>query len=179
MRFANSRRSTLLAGWVGFALVLGYVAAGKVLHDRAVDKALPLAGGHVIHVEAYPSFGSILVWRVVCRSEKDWTVCRVHALADASAPVRHETVPESRNKWVSLAREYGPAERFDRATRGSTRAKYSYQRGRHVVDFYDMRYGPWAEGAESLWTLREVLDDAGKVIGVERRPMDHGSTHVD
>jgi hypothetical protein len=172
---------TLWIGIVGFGLSMAYLGAGKLLHDRAIDKALAAAGrtredidrGR-LRADAYPSIGMITVWRVVLEDDQAWYVARVHHLADEAATASDgiTVCPKERsNRWVRLALDRPGAQAWNWFAMGRMRAEYE-RRGRfHVVKLYDMRYGWPLNSGQSLWWRELIWDDQGDFVGIQ-----HGRT---
>lgn len=167
---ARPWRAMLVAAWIGFALSCAYLAAGRLLHDRAVRIARELAGGEtIVRADAYPHLGSILLWRAVVETPDRWIVTRVHHLRDFSAdPPRSAVVPKVDNQWTRAARALPEFAVYNWFAMERIRATYARRSGEHVVEFHDMRYSGDPGGVESLWPLRMTFDAAGKVRSVQR-----------
>ena len=163
-------RAMLVAAWIGFALSCAYLAAGRLLHDRAVRIARRLAGGEtIVRADAYPYLGSILLWRSVVETPHRWIVTRVHHLRDFSAdPARSAVVPKVDNQWTRAARTLPEFSVYNWFAMGRIRATHERRGGEQVVEFHDMRYSADPGGVGSLWPLRVTFDAAGKVRGVRR-----------
>jgi inner membrane protein len=177
----RAARATMIIGWAGMALSTGYIAAGRWMHDLAIERALRGAGhARVGRADAYPALGTIFLWRTVMRTDDGWTVGRVHVLSGSQAQPAH--VVEADNEWVRRARGLEEARVFDWFAMGRTRASYARQGGLqagvnrgleasndlHIVEFHDMRYGRRTDSVESLWGLRVTFDETGRLAEVHR-----------
>jgi len=170
-------RATLVIGWLGVLLSVGYLAGGRVLHDRAIDKALLRTGREkLVRADAYPALGSILLWRAVVETDDAWHAVRVHHLSSAppgrwaarSAP----KTPE--NEWIARASELPEYAVYQWFASYRVRAEYERRNGTHVVRFHDMRYARGPDALKSLWPLVVEFDSAGNVAFVGRT-MEHRS----
>lgn len=168
IRRGVAARATLIIGWVGFALAVGYITAGRMMHDVAVRRALAMAGGApVVGAGAYPSVGSIFLWRGVVRTADGWEVSRQNVLFGPSG--RPNTAGQAENEWVDRANELEDAKTWWWFAQGQVRTVYSRRDGLHIVELHDMRYGLTADGVQSLWALRVTFDqDAPDSPRVER-----------
>lgn len=165
----RARRATLVIGWAGFLLSIGYLVAGAVLHDRAANLARALAGGtRIVRAEAYPALGSIFVWRAVIETDKQWIAARIRPLA--SAAPRHESAPKQGSAWIERARELPEVRSYLSFATGLVRAAESERDGLHVVELHDMRYGLRPESIESLWPLQVTFDKQGRPLSAETHP---------
>ena len=154
-----ARRATLAIGWTGFALAVGYIAAGRVMHDAAVRRAVALAqGSHVLSAQAYPSVGSILLWRGVVRTDDGWQISRENLLFSSSG--RPNLARQDDNEWVARANELPEAKTWAWFAQGQVRYAYTHHDGLHVVELHDMRYGLGTDSVQSLWVLRVTFDPA-------------------
>ena len=175
----GAQRATLVIGWTGFILSVGYLVAGRVMHDRAADRALQLAsqtgvlarsGPHQgAKVNAYPYVGTIFLWRTTVETPKSWMAARIRPLRELDArDVPHNVIRKVSNVWISRAERLEEIQAFTRFAMDQTRATYKRMSGRHVVEFHDMRYGVRPESTESLWPTRVTFDRTGKLLSVER-----------
>ena len=176
-----ARKATLWIGWVGFLLSVGYIATGRVLHDRAIDRVLARRGGaSPVRAQAYPTIGTILLWRVVLEDDRAWYVARVRFRLTGGGSddePKLNVVPKRRaNLWVQKALQTPAAREWDRFTIGNTRAVYERPKGLHVVRLYDMRYGWPIDSTESRWWLEIAWDEEGRLLGARRRTTFRGST---
>jgi inner membrane protein len=167
-------RATLLIGWTGFLLSVGYIGAGRAMHDLAVAKGEELAGGaRIARADAYPTIGTIFLWRVVVETEDQWIVARVRPLG---GNIRRQSAPKVDDAWVRRARELHEAKMFDWFAMGRVRATSVQRDGTHVVEFLDMRYGTRPDSIDSMWSLRVVFDEPGRLMKAERVAMHrHGN----
>ncbi len=165
---ADPRRATRIVGWAGFLLSVGYLSAGRVMHDIAVRRARGLVprGERILRADAYPSIGTIFLWRGVVETESGWLAVRVRPLGGARP--RKAWAPKVDNEWIRQAAELPAARTFRWFAMGRVRATYAALDGRHVVEFQDMRYGMGAEGVKGLWSLRVTFDERGEVTDVSR-----------
>jgi inner membrane protein len=165
-----SRRATLVIGWAGFLLSLGYLVTGAVLRDRAIDMARALAGGApILRADAYPALGSIFVWRTVVETDGRWITARIRPLA-RGAPPRQESAPRQTSVWIERAREMPDVRGYAWFAMGVVRATEAGRDGQHVVEFHDMRYGPRPESIDSMWPLQVTFGKQGRPLSAERRP---------
>jgi len=176
---ADPRRAALAVGWAGFALSVAYLAAGRVLHDRAVARARELASdATIVRADAYPAIGAIFLWRTVVETDRDWRVTRLRPLSALPADqLRCDAAPKIDDPWTRRAARLPAAKTFRWFAMGRVRAEHEVVDARHVVTFHDMRYGSPLESADSMWSLRVVFDAAGKAVHVasQRRHRRRGS----
>jgi len=167
-----ARRATLIIGWTGFLLSVAYIAAGRVLHDRAVDEAVRGVNPEiVIRADAYPAIGSILLWRAVIETPQGWHATRVHHLSSAG-PQQRRTAFAAKcppNRWIAKARELEHYKTYEWFADGRLRVEYEQVNGVHVVRFHDMRYSADPAGITSLWPMVVEFNRAGEVSFVGRR----------
>jgi len=160
----EARGITLRIGWAGFLLSVSYLAAGRVLHDRAIAKALAVHPvRNVVRADAYPSVGTILLWRVVIETPDDWRAVRVHQFGQPSS-YRMSVARRAANAWIDRARALPVARTFDWFAMGRTRAQYSRLDDTHVVELQDMRYGLRPDSMEGLWAVRVIFSGRGDVL---------------
>ncbi len=173
-----TNRLTLVIGWSGFLLSVAYLAAGRVLHDRAVEKAAPLVGREeVFRADAYPAMGSIFLWRAVIETDTAWHAVRVHQLSKAPANQwKHTRAAKiGPNEWIDRARELPEYRTYDWFAGHRLRCEYERVNGLHVVRFHDMRYSRTSDGLESLWPLVVEFSADGKVLFVGRQMERHAT----
>jgi len=175
---ADPRRATLAIGWTGFLLSVAYIAAGRVMHDRAIDKALAMHGRPAcVRANAYPAIGTILLWRVVIETDEAWHLARIHHLAPhrpGRDPPDLQTVPKHRdNPWVRRTLQLPLAKQWDWFAMGNTRAGYERRGNLHVVSLYDMRYTWPLANTRSLWWLEVTYDRQGRMLAAGRRTSHH------
>jgi inner membrane protein len=166
----RSVRATLVIGWVGFVLSVGYLAAGRVMHDWAVEKARKLTGNaKILHANAYPIIGTIFLWRAVVETEDSWVIIRIHRFADSSNPPKANIVPkQGDNIWIRRARDLREYRIYDWFAMGQLRPEYTSVDGRHIVQFHDMRYAWGIDSERSLWPLQVTFDKSGQVVDLRR-----------
>ncbi len=149
----GARKATLAVAWAGFALFVGYIGAGRVMRGVAIRRALAVAGeGRIVRADAYPTIGSILLWRAVIRTDRGWQVSRQHMLSDR--PGRPNFAPQVSNEYVARAEQLEAGRTFRWFAQGRIRTAYDRRDGLHVVELHDMRYGPSPGAVDSLWRLR-------------------------
>jgi inner membrane protein len=159
IRRSVATRATLAIGWTGFLLAVAYIAAGRVMHDVAVRRALALVqGSHVIRAGAYPSVGTIFLWRGVVRTDGGWQVSRQNLLFPP--PERPNEARQDDNVWTARANELEDARTWQWFAQGQVRDVYTHRDGQHIVELHDMRYGLAVDGVQSLWALRVTFDEA-------------------
>lgn len=159
VRHSVAARATLAIGWTGFALAVGYIAAGRVMHDVAVRRALAVAGSSPVRgANAYPSVGSIFLWRGLVRTEAGWEITRQNLLFPP--PARPTVAGQDENEWVDRANELEEARTWRWFAQGQVRSVYSHRDGLHIVELHDMRYGLAVGDVPSLWALRVTFDQA-------------------
>jgi len=161
--------TTLVIGWVGFLLGVGYIGAGRMMHDKAVNRALRLVDrSRVRRADAFPAIGTIFLWRVIVETDDAWLAARVHLFANPG-PIRASRVPKApADPWLDKARQLPQVRVFNWFAMGRVRAEVRCLDGRHIVEFHDVRYGLSPESLESLWPLRVTYDQAGQLVRVER-----------
>lgn len=166
------KRVSLVIGWTGFGLSVGYLVAGLAMHDWAVGKADQAArarGQTALRTNAFPAMGSIFLWRTVVETENGWVAMRAHFFS--RTPVQqwaNQRAERVDNVWIDKARSVGEAETYIWFTNGCVRAQYSLEDGHHVVELHDMRYGWPLDSVESFWPVTVVFDGEGKLLRVGR-----------
>ncbi|MFP3937731.1 MAG: metal-dependent hydrolase [Phycisphaerae bacterium] len=172
-RGGSAPRGTLIIGWVGFALAMGYLATGRLMHNRAVDIATRAAGdAEIIRADAYPQIGTIFLWRAVLETPEEWISVRVHHFSDAPPQKRRMSRAPKHisNEWIEKARGLRQYEIYEWFAMGRLRAEYRKLDGVHVVVFHDMRYSRDSAGVDSMWPLRVEFDSAGELLMAARQP---------
>ena len=172
LRRARPSRATLIIGWTGFLLSIGYLVAGIVLHNSAIEKAMKLADStKVVRGDAYPALGTIFLWRAVIETDDAWRAVRVHHFSN-DPPEKFKTTRVAKtatNSWIEKARKLPEYDTYRWFAAGRLREEYKQVDGVHIVQLHDMRYSLRADGVESLWPLIVEFDNGGKVIFVGRR----------
>ena len=164
-------RATLIVAWVGLALSIGYIAAGRLGHDRAVAVARRFVGNEkVLQADAFPAVGTIFLWRAVVETEGRWHVLRVHHLVPPGDEIRRSSsAPKlSRSRWADAAAKLRPVRAFEWFCRARMRAELRRLDGLHIVTFHDMRYGWPLESIHGMWAIEATLDEAGSPVRVQR-----------
>ncbi|MCY2926896.1 MAG: metal-dependent hydrolase [Planctomycetota bacterium] len=155
----------------GRIALAAYLGTGRLVHDRAIDKALAAIGNEpVVSAEAYPAIGSIFLWRTVVETPTHWHVARVHFLAPAIRQVRLARPVEKplEDQWHALALAAPQAVEFAWFSGRPMRWEPRSRNGQHVVAFHDMRYAWPLDGVDGLWNLEVTLDNAGNVVTAQR-----------
>ncbi|MEI7835034.1 MAG: metal-dependent hydrolase [Planctomycetota bacterium] len=161
------------------ALLVAYLGAGRILHDRAVDKARDAVGNEtVLSAEAYPALGSIFLWRTVVETDIRWHVMRVHFLAPPGRELRAAKPVDKplEDHWYALAHATPQVADFAWFSSRPLRWESLRRNGLHVVTFHDMRYSWPLDGIEGLWSFEVALDDAGEILDarqIHRVPSNH------
>lgn len=179
IRRRNIRRRGLVASSVAAVMllvVMGYIGAGRAMHNRAIDRAVaalpPETQAAIIQADAYPSIGHIFLWRVVIETPDTWIATRVHHfsrdLPTPSERTRVEKQPE--NGWTRTARKTPEHRIYNWFALRRLRPIYrgDASAGRHIVIFHDMRYATNSAGVESLWPLVVEMNERGEVLAVYR-----------
>ncbi len=173
--YRQAPRASLIIGWTGVLLGIGYIAAGRVLHGRAIDKAMetiaPEARGQtVLRADAYPAMGSIFLWRAVIQTDKGWYAVRVHHFSrDSSADFPHKFAPDAKpNALIKKAEQSEEYKKYEWFTGGRIRVEYADVPGGHVVTFHDMRYAQPLDSVDSHWPLVAQFDAGGELRSMSR-----------
>lgn len=163
-------RATLIIGWTGMLLSIGYLAAGRMLHNWAAAKAASINGDKkIVRSDAYPVLGSIFLWRTVVETEDEWIVMRAHFFNRRPPDTwPRRSVAKSDNTWVRKARDLPDYQTYNWFAGGRIRASYSPEGDHHVVRFHDMRYGWPLDNPESLWPLTVIYGPDGAMLHVSR-----------
>jgi len=169
----TKRRGTLKVAWLGFLISVAYIAAGFGIHEMVLHQAKIQIGdcgedrAAPAEFRAYPQIGTIFVWRVTRQCPHSWFAARVNVLfgIDFRNAAQSETEIID-NEWVRKARQLPEIKTFDWFALGQLRAAYIEDSGKHMVDFYDMRYAMRPEGLTSIWSIRAVFDESGKLVEV-------------
>ena len=169
-----ARRATFIIAAAALVLGLGYIAAGRHMHNAALAKAVDvcekrglLQPSQIVRKDAYPAIGSIFLWRAVIETGEAWTVARIHHFGGNDAGIRIASAKKVENSWVERARQLADFQTFDWFTMGHSRALYSRAGNHHVVEFQDVRYGRTTESLASFWIYRVIFDDGGNLIESE------------
>jgi len=163
------RRAGLTVGWIGFGLSVAYLAAGYGIQRYLVHRfAPPDAQTAQIIVKAYPQLGTIFAWRITRQTPDAWAAAKVNVLFPNSwARVEwNRTLTES-NAWIDQARTISEVKIFEWFTRNQTRTEYAYRDRRHIIEFYDMRYGARPDSLQSIWFVRVTFDELPQLWDVE------------
>lgn len=170
-RLRTSRAASRVA-LAGLILAAGYLAAGRVAHNIALERGLAhLDRQQVLQAEAYPAMGSIFLWRVVAETQDGhWHATRIHLFADQdAAPRQTETPPrESAPTAMATIQKTGEYAIWNWFTDGKIRPEIHRDGAWTLIDLHDMRYGHSNDSAVSLWTLRFVINPAGEVVQTSR-----------
>lgn len=172
-------RRSLIASSVGaltLLAVMGYIGTGRLMHDRAIDRAMATLSederGQVLRADAYPAIGHIFLWRVVIETPDAWIAVRVHHFSSdppqPSEQARVEKDPHS--PWIDHARkapEY-PVYQWFAMERLRPVYKHDATADLHTVYFHDMRYAVSTSGVDSLWPLAVEMDRDGRILSVHR-----------
>jgi inner membrane protein len=159
----RSRRVTLIVGWIGVLLSIGYLAAGRLAHDAAIERGrVALAGERIERIEAYPMIPTILLWRVVARLPDEWVAMRVHLRSSRAPRMRRAPASTGETELIKRARALAEARTFAWFSGGMVR--YVARDG--VVELHDMRYAMSPEEVEALWVLKVTFNGAGRVRAV-------------
>ncbi len=165
-------RVTLVIAWVGMLTSVGYLTAGRVMHDWAVQQArIAVAADdlQVLRVDAYPAMGTIFLWRTVVETDRGWRVMRAHRFSDKPvADWRADLVAKADDEWVRRAMELPEVKSYRWFAGGRLRAAHTTRDGLHVIEFHDMRYGWPIESVESLWPVTVIYDTDGQLVQVGR-----------
>lgn len=165
---AQSRRVTIVVGIVGMLLSVGYLAAGRVCHDIALNRGIAgLEGKDIVSAEAYPMIGSLMLWRVVVETPDQWIVSRIHLLASKQKPFRRNQAPVLNEKnfpEIQWAKQNPKYEIFAWFAGYKLRSEVRNEKGLVIVDFHDMRYSPDAASVDSLWKLTFVYNADGELL---------------
>jgi inner membrane protein len=171
-------RATLVVGWVGFLLALGYLTTSAVLRQEAMAEARQLAGpARIVRVGAYPAIGSIFRWRGVVETENAWLTYRLSPLAGIDAARGPETAPREAGPWIDRARQLPGVQTYEWFAMGMVRATSRDADSRHIVEFHDMRFSPEIGSISGLWPLHVVFNDNGRVEEIEVRSAFTGRSH--
>ncbi len=164
-------KATLAIGWIGFALSIGYLAAGRVAHDLAVTKAIAAyeKPETIIRADAFPALGTIFLWRAVLETEDGWVAMRVHHFSDApNETLQHKHATKTDNQWVRSARELRQVKIYNWFAGNKMRADYTQSNGNHIITFHDMRYAHPLDSTESFWPVTVIYDSHGNLQHVGR-----------
>jgi inner membrane protein len=165
----SSRRATLIIGWTGFVLSCAYLAAGFGLGRLARARALAHHQPEtVLSAQAYPTIGTILLWRTVIETPDEWIVTRIHHLSDD--PPRSSSVAKiPPGPYIERARQTRAYRIYNWFASGSLRAEQEPgPAGTEEVYFHDMRYSMGTDSAESLWPLRFRFAPDGDLLSASR-----------
>jgi inner membrane protein len=163
----GAAKATAVMGIVGILVACSYAAAGRVFHDRVVDLARQAAGADkIVSAEAYPTLGTIFLWRAVVRTDGEWLVARARPWYDTQRiAAGWKRWPQTQNAWTKRAAETEAGKTFIDSIVGRVRYGYAVgKKGEHVVDLSDMRYARTADGNESFRSLRVTFAPAGKLL---------------
>jgi inner membrane protein len=179
IRRRNIARRGRMASSVAAAMllaVMGYIGAGRAMHNRAIDRALAALPNETqrsaVRADAYPAIGHIFLWRVVVETPDAWIATRVHHFSgDLPTPAERTRVKKQpENRWIRAARKTPEHRIYDWFALRRLRPVYREDpaASRHVVMFHDMRYAVDSAGVESLWPLVVEIDGRGEILAVRR-----------
>ncbi|MFW5841631.1 MAG: metal-dependent hydrolase, partial [Planctomycetota bacterium] len=165
---SESKRITIAIGAAGLVLSSAYLAAGLGLRFRAIDKALALhQPDEVISVEAYPTIGTILLWRTVIETDEAWIVTRIHHL-DNNPPRFSVLAKAPYRPQLDLARQTYAYQVYNWFAADKLRVEYDRAGDATIVRFHDMRYSAGSDSGQSLWPLEVHIDPDGLVASARR-----------
>ena len=176
-RFGRRPRAATAIGIAGLAISVGYLVAGRMMHDVAVARGVAALRQHqaatapgdlrLRSADAYPMLGTIFVWRVLLHDSHTWYVGRTHTLFDR--PVTLVPCEQDDDAWVRRARTLPAAQTFEWFANGRVRAVSQRADGHPIVELHDMRYGRRTDSPQSLWFLEVRFAPDGRVTSVRRR----------
>ncbi len=164
-------RARLIVAVVGLILSTGYIATGRLLHNRAVDIAIAGAEGKtIVRADAYPMLGTIFLWRGVVETENAWEVTRIHHFAAAGSKRATNSVAKPPNSgWLDRARLLPQYQLYHWFAAGRLREEFHNSPSAFTLRFHDMRYGPNAHSVNSLWPLEVKFAPDGELLSARRR----------
>ena len=167
----NPGRVRLIVALIGLILSTGYIATGRLLHNRAVDIAVAGATGKtILRADAYPMLGSIFLWRGVVETDDAWQVTRIHHFASAGKQRASNTVTKTPdNGWLELARQLPQYQLYHWFADGRIREQFNIDSDMFILRFHDMRYGRKAHALQSLWPLEVRFASDGELLFAKRR----------
>ncbi len=164
-------RARLIVALVGLILSTGYIATGRLLHNRAVDIALAGATGKtIVSADAYPMLGSIFLWRGVVETDDTWLVTRIHHFARAGTKRATNSIAKTPNNlWLDKARQLNQYQLYHWFAAGRLREEFYNHPDMFILRFHDMRYGRNAHSIDSLWPLEVQFAPDGELLSAKRR----------
>ena len=165
----NPQRLTVAIGVAGLVLSTGYLFAGLALRSRAIDQALALHRPQtVLSAEAYPTIGTIFLWRTVIETPDEWIVTRVHHLSDGDEPPRFTRIAKVDHPLIDEARQTRGYRIYNWFALGQLRPEVDAGGRVTLIRFHDMRYSLSTDSGESLWPLEVRIGPGGEVLSAER-----------
>ena len=161
------RRQSL--GGSGFWRPSGTWRPAAALHDQAIAQGLARSGAtNVVRADAYPSLGSLLLWRVVIETDTEYLVMRVRPLSGVNGENGVHRVPHQDSPWIDRARQLPAVQAYEWFAMDRVRAENHADGDDHVIEFFDLRYATATDSLDSLWTLRVRFDRDGNVTEARR-----------
>lgn len=149
------RRSALLAR-IALSWAIAYPTIGLLQRDRAetVGRALAAARGHQpLHLEAKPSFGNLLLWKIVYQTESDFQVDGVR-VGLTTRVFDGDSVPR-----LDLERDFPWLDHSSQQARDIERFRW-FSNGylaldpRHPNRITDIRYSFLPNQVAGLWSIQ-------------------------
>ena len=153
-------------GAIGLLLAVGYLLTGRFLHDRAIELArTSRPDDKIVRVDAYPSAGSIFLWRAVIETKEGWRATQIHHFSKAPPadwPTNYISKAPN-NSWKKFVLRLPEVKKYQQFTDGRMRIEYSKSGSEHQFVFHDMRFGIGITGVKSVWPIAVHFNSSGAV----------------
>ncbi len=167
----------LQVAWIGMILSVAYLGTGRLMHEVAMRRGITAYDAArastadnsppgKLKVQAYPSLGTIFVWRIVAQDDAGWYVGRTHTLFDRPVTLTHHQ--DDSDRFVDAAKQNERVAMFDWFASGQLRAISKDVAGTPVVELHDMRYAMDPADGESLWYAQVAFCHDGSIESVRR-----------
>ena len=163
-----SNRTSTIVGWVGFILSIIYIAGGYAINQShkinfEVMYSHSEQNENIERVEAYPAIGSLMLWRVVVKTDKNWRTYRVHRLG--GKPRLEKIAICEKNDLVEKTKLHPDYKTFAWFSDDLIRFDVFKLPKYTIVRACDMRYGTKTESLDSMWSLDFYYDSkTGKYL---------------
>jgi membrane-bound metal-dependent hydrolase YbcI (DUF457 family) len=159
--FRISRRTWCRAG---VALLAAYLGACALAHRAALAKVESFARENAIpveHMAAQPMPPSALRWLGLIRARDGVYQAAFSVASDPPRFVFFADAPP--NQFIAAARQLSAVKIYFAFARFPL-TRYRQERGRHVVEFSDLRFGGRRSDRHVPFTYRVVLDESKRVL---------------
>ena len=165
---AKANKASTIVGWVGFILSTSYIAGGYAINQvEKTNFEVMLSSNNnneiIERVEAYPAIGSLMLWRVVVKTNNNWRTYRIHRLG--GKPRLEKIQRCAQNELVEKTKLHPDYKTFKWFSDDLIRFEVFKRPKYTIVRACDMRYSSKTGGLDPLWSLDFYYDTkSGKYL---------------